>query len=81
MLRAGIAAHALAVALAVPVVAAAQNGRAPALSAEAFLLLDTEGRILHAKNADLERAPASLVKLMTIYLAFEDIEAGFADLD
>jgi D-alanyl-D-alanine carboxypeptidase len=81
VLRAGIVAHALFVALVVPGVAAAQNGRAPALNAEAFLLLDAEGRILHAKNADLERAPASLVKLMTIYLAFEDIEAGFADLD
>ncbi|HSF06213.1 MAG TPA: D-alanyl-D-alanine carboxypeptidase family protein [Methylomirabilota bacterium] len=81
MLRAGIAALTLAGALIVPVVAAAQNGRPPALNAEAYLLLDAEGRILHAKNADLERAPASLVKLMTIYLAFEDIEAGFADLD
>jgi len=82
VLRLGqILALAFAVAVHVPGVAAAQNGRAPALNAEAFLLLDAEGRILHAKNADLERAPASLVKLMTLYLAFEDIEAGFADLD
>jgi D-alanyl-D-alanine carboxypeptidase len=82
VLRAGrIVAFLVFVAVHVPAVAAAQNGRAPALNAEAFLLLDTEGRILHAKNADLERAPASLVKLMTLYLAFEDLETGLADLD
>lgn len=69
-------------ALVLPVApAAAQNHRHPALSAEAVLLLDGEGRTLYAKNADLERAPASLVKLMTLYLAFEAIEAGRADLE
>ena len=60
---------------------AAQNHRHPALSAEAVLLMDGEGRTLYAKNADLDRAPASLVKLMTLYLAFEAIEAGRADLE
>jgi D-alanyl-D-alanine carboxypeptidase (penicillin-binding protein 5/6) len=64
-----------------PAVAAAQNGRAPRLTAEAVVLVDADGHILYAKNAELERAPASLVKLMTIYLAFEDIEAGVADID
>jgi D-alanyl-D-alanine carboxypeptidase (penicillin-binding protein 5/6) len=59
----------------------AADGRPPVLSAEAVLLLDVEGRTLYAKNPDEERAPASLVKLMTLYLAFEDIEAGRADLD
>jgi len=57
------------------------DGRPPSLSAEAVLLLDPEGRTLFAKNPDEERAPASLVKLMTLYLAFEDIEAGRADVD
>jgi D-alanyl-D-alanine carboxypeptidase (penicillin-binding protein 5/6) len=57
------------------------NGRSPALNAEAVLLLDAEGRTLFAKNAQNEHAPASLVKLMTLYLAFEDIEAGRARLD
>jgi D-alanyl-D-alanine carboxypeptidase (penicillin-binding protein 5/6) len=59
-----------------PAGAAAQNGRPPSLSAEAVLLLDPEGRALYAKNADADRAPASLVKLMTLYVACEDIEAG-----
>ena len=69
-------------ALFAPAAAAAQsNGRSPALDAEAVLLLDAEGRTLFAKNAEAEHAPASLVKLMTLYLAFEDIEAGHAALE
>src|SRR5258707_4104285 len=64
-----------------PSARAAAGGRPPALTAEAVLLLDPEGKILFAKNPEEERAPASLVKLMTLYLAFEDIEAGKADLD
>jgi D-alanyl-D-alanine carboxypeptidase len=55
--------------------------RPPALSAEAVLLLAPEGRTIFAKNADIERAPASLVKLMTIYIACELIEANKADAD
>jgi D-alanyl-D-alanine carboxypeptidase len=57
------------------------NGRSPALNAEAVLLLDTEGRTVFAKNAQLEHAPASLVKLMTLYLAFEDLEAHRVTLE
>jgi D-alanyl-D-alanine carboxypeptidase (penicillin-binding protein 5/6) len=67
--------------LLVPAAARAQNGRAPAFNAEAALLLNGEGDTLYAKNAEVERAPASLVKLMTLYLAYEDIEAGRADPD
>ena len=55
--------------------------RPPALSAEAVLLLDPEGRTIFAKNAESERAPASLVKLMTLYIACELIEANKADVD
>ena len=55
--------------------------RPPALSAESVLLLDPEGRTLFAKNAETERAPASLVKLMTIYIACELIETKKADVD
>jgi D-alanyl-D-alanine carboxypeptidase len=67
--------------LLVPVAARAQNGRLPTLNAEAGLLLDADGRPLLAKNAEVERAPASLVKLMTLYLAFEDVEAKRVDLE
>jgi len=55
-----------------------QSPRSLALSAESVLLLDTQGRVLYAKNPGEDHAPASLVKLMTLYLACEAIEAGRA---
>jgi len=39
------------------------------------------GRILHASNADNLRHPASITKIMTLYLLFEQIEAGRFKLD
>jgi D-alanyl-D-alanine carboxypeptidase len=72
----------LALTLAGPAVASAQNGKAlQGLSAECFLLMDSEGRIVFAKNAEDDHAPASLVKMMSLYLAYEDIERGRARLD
>jgi D-alanyl-D-alanine carboxypeptidase len=65
----------------VPAAVAQTNGRPPALSAEAVLLLDPEGRTIYAKNAGVERPPASLVKLMTLYLACEALEAHQVDPD
>ena len=65
----------------VPAAVAQTTGRPPVLSAEAFLLLDPEGRTIYAKNAGVERAPASLVKLMTLYLACEAIGAHQIDPD
>jgi len=59
----------------------AQGERPPHLSAESALLLATDGTVLFAKNASEEHAPASLVKLMTLYLACEDLEAGRAQWD
>jgi D-alanyl-D-alanine carboxypeptidase len=64
-----------------PAADAVEASRPPILSAEAFLLLDPEGRTLFAKNAGVERAPASLVKLMTLYLACEALDGGRAGLD
>lgn len=72
---------AVALLLLAPAAGRAQDGRPPrpAVNAEAVILLDGDGRTLYAKNADAGRAPASLVKLMTLYLAFEAIETGRAD--
>src|SRR5215216_3950878 len=39
------------------------------------------GRVLHAANPDSIRHPASLTKIMTLYLLFEQIEAGKLRLD
>ena len=70
-----------AVAIIAPAPVLAQNGRSLGLSADAVLLLDPAGRVIYAKNADFEHAPASLVKLMTLYLAYEDLEEGRVALD
>jgi len=76
---------AIALLLAVPGGAWAQSASGsvnPAVTAEAGLLLDlASGRVLYAKNADETRAPASLVKLMTLYLAYHDLRAGKVKLD
>jgi D-alanyl-D-alanine carboxypeptidase len=39
------------------------------------------GRVLHAVNPDSQRHPASITKVMTLYLLFEQIEAGRLRLD
>src|SRR5213595_1322279 len=37
--------------------------------------------VLHSTNPDAQRHPASLTKIMTLYLLFEQIEAGKLKLD
>ena len=59
----------------------AQSNRPMQLSAESVLLLAPDGTVLFAKNPSEDHAPASLVKLMTLYLACEDLEAGRAQWD
>ena len=66
----------IALVIAAPAPSLAENGRPLTLSAEAVLILDADGRVIYAKNAEYEHAPASLVKLMTLYIAYEDLEAG-----
>jgi D-alanyl-D-alanine carboxypeptidase len=39
------------------------------------------GNVLHATNPDARRHPASLTKIMTLYLLFEQLEAGRLKLD
>jgi D-alanyl-D-alanine carboxypeptidase len=61
--------------------ASAQADRPPQLSAESALLLAPDGTVLFAKNPSEDHAPASLVKLMTLYLACEDLEEGRVQWD
>ena len=72
---------ALLLVIAAPARAQHHNGRPLALSAEAVVLQDASGRVLYAKNATEDHAPASLVKLMTLYLACEAIESDRAHWD
>ena len=39
------------------------------------------GEVLYAENADTRLHPASLTKMMTLYIAFQEIEAGRLSLD
>jgi len=47
----------------------------------AIVIDDNSGQVLHEENADEPRHPASLTKIMTLYLLFEQIEAGKVKLD
>ena len=41
-----------------------------------IVIEEATGKVLFSRNADNLRYPASLTKIMTLYLLFEDIEAG-----
>ena len=47
----------------------------------AFVMDARTGEVLHARNADTRLHPASLTKMMTLYIAFEAIERGEISLD
>src|SRR6185436_10987835 len=47
----------------------------------AIVIDDNSGQVLHETNADEIRHPASLAKIMTLYLLFEQLEAGKIRLD
>ncbi len=48
----------------------------------ASILIDAnDGRVLESANADLPRYPASLTKMMTLYLTFEALDDGRFTLD
>ncbi|MEH6630934.1 MAG: D-alanyl-D-alanine carboxypeptidase [Halopseudomonas aestusnigri] len=50
---------------------------APAQAKYASLVLDVDtGEILYSRNADTRNYPASLTKMMTLYMAFEALEKG-----
>ncbi len=54
-------------------------GEAAAQQKHAAMVIDANnGRVMHSDQADELRFPASLTKVMTIYLAFEAIERGRA---
>ena len=53
---------------------------AQAAKYSAIVIEEDSGRVLFSRNADSPRYPASLTKIMTLYLLFEDIAAGHLTL-
>ncbi len=54
----------------------------PDIKATGYLLVEFDtGRVLAAENADERLEPASLTKIMTAHIAFEEIKAGRISLD
>jgi len=50
---------------------------APGIEAKSWAMIDARsGQVLAENNANVELPPASLTKMMTLYLAFEDIKLG-----
>ena len=60
-----------------PILFVAVTGAGAVQAERASLVIDaSDGRVLHAKNANLSSYPASLTKMMTVYLALKAIRAG-----
>jgi D-alanyl-D-alanine carboxypeptidase len=73
----GVLSLLVALLMAVQVAApAAANPRFAAVVVDA-----RSGKVVFARNADETRYPASLTKIMTLYLVFEDLKAGRIKLD
>jgi serine-type D-Ala-D-Ala carboxypeptidase (penicillin-binding protein 5/6) len=73
MLAAGLAMPAAAQRTLAPII----PGVPPADAAPVALLVDvTNGQVLHARNPDRRFVPASVTKVMTLYLAFELMAEG-----
>lgn len=55
---------------------------APSVAASSFILIDfNSGKVLAEKNADKRLAPASLTKIMTVYVIFRELSNGHLTLD
>ncbi len=66
---------------AVPALAASEAPQPPEIASAAAIIADMDtGRVLYELNADAQRYPASLTKVMTVLLAVEAVERGEASL-
>ena len=67
----------------IPLSASAINWpQAPAIGAKSWALLDARsGQVIGSSNENIELPPASLTKIMTLYIVFQDIKLGRLDLD
>ncbi len=54
----------------------------PAVDAKGFVLMDYEtGHLIAEENTDMQLAPASLTKIMTVYVIGKEIQAGNISMD
>ncbi len=68
----------LGVAAQTPVTARAQ---VEITAPSAILIEASTGQVIYEKNADEQRSPASITKIMTLLVTFEQIQAGKANLE
>lgn len=55
---------------------------APSIAAKSYILLDfNSNKVLAEENADVRLAPASLTKIMTVYVVFRELSNGHLTLD
>ncbi|MFK5950712.1 MAG: D-alanyl-D-alanine carboxypeptidase family protein [Methylococcales bacterium] len=55
---------------------------APSVAAKSFVLIDfNSGKVIAEKNADMRLSPASLTKIMTVYVVFRELRNGHLTLD
>lgn len=55
---------------------------APSVAASSYFLMDfNSGRVLAEKDPDKRVAPASLTKIMTVYVVFRELKAGHLTMD
>ncbi len=74
--------HSLSPVLAVMAVLLVLFSASPALAKYAAIIVDADtGVVLHEVNADTRNYPASLTKMMTLYMAFAALENGRFTLD
>jgi len=72
----------LAAAVVLPIAAVAQVPEAPTLPAKSYALLDyASGQLIASREPDLRVEPASITKVMTVYVVLDEIRQGRAKLD
>jgi D-alanyl-D-alanine carboxypeptidase len=79
-LRYGKIVRTLAIAGMVSGTACLAAGHATAAPDAAIVVDAKSGKVLHSQNPDASRHPASLTKMMTLYMLFEMIDSGRASL-
>ena len=68
--------------LSLPLTAAAQIPAPPSIEARSYILYDFESRqTLAESNALMRVEPASITKIMTAYIAFDEVRRGHVSLD